>query len=1052
VSVRLTLLDGVRWDGAPVVGERSKALLAALVRAGGRAVRADRLVEEIWGDDEPVNPAKALQVVVSRTRAATVPDAVVRDGEGYRLGLEPGAIDATRLAALTAESRAALASDPAVAAEKARGALALGASLTAADPDDDGPLADLRRAAAAELLLARRLLAQASGRGGAHGDALPALEAAVAEDPDDESLLADLLRSEAVVRGPGAALERYERHRRDLLARLGTNPGEALRRVHRDLLALDRPVRTGVRYDATALLGRDRDVARLRALLAENRVVSIVGPGGLGKTRLAHVLARDTAFPVVHVVELVGVTAPEDLIGELGSALGVRDSVTSRRTLTPEQRADVRARIAQALAQTPGLLVLDNCEHLVRAVAELVAFLVSATADLRIVTTSRAPLAIGAERVYALGTLGRADALELFRQRAVAARPGVALDDAVVTDVVTRLDGLPLAIELAAAKVRAMAVEEIDRRLEDRFALLRGGDRSAPDRHRTLLAVIDWSWNLLGEPERRALRRLALFHDGFTLEGADAVLGGGALQAVGDLVDQSLLRVEESALGVRYRMLETVREFGRMQLAAVGEEDEARAAQRAWATALADRHRTALFGRGQLATIDALAQEDSNLADELRAALADGDAPAVVRLLPTLGGLWMIRGEHERLMALTAAISDVLGAWSPPPELRDVTRAAVVMALANATVTHDRHAGPLRALLARVGSTGSDPRTTGMARVLSAYEPGDDAAFRRRIEELTHDPDRHTALTALIWANHFRENGGDPEAAIAGCRRALELARDDDGPWAVAGPRTQLAGLAMQVGDRSAAVEHARAALPVLERLGARDDVVQLRALLVLNAITDGRLDEAERELSATTAPASTVFGGLLVAHVSRAELLLARGDRVAGLDAYRRAVDEVRSVTLPGLPRTGLDPWVLLAEATALAAFAHHASTPAEEECGEELFAECRRRIVPVLERDHPHLDYPVAGIVLFALAAWGLLRDALPADDAVRLLVLADRFAYHRSTPTMAWERLAPRAEEVAPGRIATMLEEYGDRRGPALLDGTRGLLERLNGVRSR
>ena len=173
-----------------------------------------------------------------------------------------------------------------------------------------------------------------------------------------------------------------------------------------------------------------------------------------------------------------------------------------------------------------------------------------------------------------------------------------------------------------------MAVEEIDRRLEDRFALLRGGDRAAPDRHQTLLAVIDWSWNLIDEPARRALRRLALFNDGFTLEAADAVLGDGALDAVQGLVDQSLLSVREAARGVRYRMLETVREFGRLQLGAAGDDGEARAARRAWATAYADRHRAGLSGRDQFATIDAIADEEVNLADELRDALADGDRRA----------------------------------------------------------------------------------------------------------------------------------------------------------------------------------------------------------------------------------------------------------------------------------------------------------------------------------------------------------------------------------------------------------------------------------------
>ncbi|MDX6724013.1 MAG: hypothetical protein QOD73_2417, partial [Solirubrobacteraceae bacterium] len=485
MTVALTLLGDVRWRGAPVAGERSQALLAALAAAGGRPVRSERLIDLVWGDEAPADAAKGLQVLVSRTRSALGADAILRDAAGYRLGLDPGEVDCVRLAALVRDAATALDEDAVRAAALSREALALEDGRPAAGDEAD-PLTEVRRAAEGDLAAARVILAQASSRTGAHAEALPRLEAAHLTRADDEALLADLLRSEAVVRGTGAALERYERYRQDLLDRLGTNPGERLHRAHRDLLALDRPVRSGVRYDASSLRGRDRDVERLRALLTDARVVSIIGPGGLGKTRLAHVLARDAAQPVVHVVELVGVTTAEDVVGEVGSVLGVRDSVSARRTLTPEQRLDLRGRIAQRLAQGPNLVVLDNCEHVVDAVAELVAFLVSTTADLRVLTTSRAPLEIGAEHVYRLGELEPADAAALFCDRALAARPGAELPEDLVRSIVTRLDGLPLAIELAAAKVRAMAVEEIDRRLEDRFALLRGGDRSAPDRHQTL--------------------------------------------------------------------------------------------------------------------------------------------------------------------------------------------------------------------------------------------------------------------------------------------------------------------------------------------------------------------------------------------------------------------------------------------------------------------------------------------------------------------------------------------------------------------------------------
>lgn len=1041
MPLALTLLDGVRWYGAPVVGERPQALLAALA-LDGRTVRDESLVDAVWGEDVPASPVKALQVLVSRTRTACAPEAVVREGEGYRLGPDPDEVDALLVRRLVAQARERLDVDPSQTRRLVAEVLAVAGSVA---PAGEGPLAELRAAAQRDLVEAGLLGARADSRTGAHAVALPALVAGFATRSADEGLLVDLLRSEAAVRGPGAALERYERYRSDLVDRVGADPGPELQRVHAELLALDSPVREGVRYDATTLLGRDEDVRRLHGLLSGSRVVSILGPGGLGKTRLAHVLGREHAAPSVHFVELVGVTAAEDLIGEVGSALGVRDSVSGRRSLTPEQRSDVRARIAQHLDAAPALLILDNCEHLVAAVADLVAYLVATTRDLRVLTTTRAPLAIAAERVYPLGELGAEDSVRLFEQRAVAARPDVRLDPEEVAAVVGRLDGLPLAIELAAAKVRVMAVADIAARLEDRFALLRGGDRSAPDRHQTLLAVIDWSWNLLAEPERRGLRWLSVFHDGFTLGAAEAVLGAEALESVHHLADQSLVSVVEAPGGVRYRMLETVREFGRVQLVDAGEDEQARAAQRQWALSYSDLWTQALIGPLQFDAVDAFRVEENNLADVLRQALADADAEAVVRVLAGLGTYWTILGDHARVFVLAEAVSAVIDGWTPAEEHRDAARIAIAIAVNNAFIAGDLAAEKLRGWLRDLGPGSTDPRVAAMVRIMADFDLMAGQEFLDKLVVLAASEDRFLAVGALQWISHMRENTGDPAGALEASKQALAATDSSDGPWQRAILHTQVAQLAMQLGRREDAVTHAAQALPVLERLGARDDTLQLRALMVMFAVARGELEEAALALAALEgAETEAVFGGGLVIDLARSELLLARGETEAGLASYAAAVEKVRTLKFPGITMTGLEPWVLFGEATALTAYAEHGGP--EDATGRALFDGTLHRVHQVLDPEFPYLDYPVAGVAFFGLGAWGLRQGALPRKDAVRLLVLADRFAYNRSVPSMAWSRIAAVAEDLAPGTLAAIEAEYGERRGPDLLEEARSAVAAL------
>ncbi|TCK24346.1 AAA family ATPase [Pseudonocardia endophytica] len=1015
----LTLLDDVRWNGEPVVGDRPGALLEALVEAGPAGRSAESLIEAVWGDDPPANPTKALQVLVSRVRATTDARVIERTARGYRLGLGRDEVDVLAHADLVEAARSAYEDgrlDAAVAA--ARDALTLAPSDVAA-----------------------RVLAMGLGRAGQHAEALPLLE----ERAHDDAVLAQLLRSEAAVRGPAVALERYERHRTELAERLGSDPGPLLQDVHRELLAADRPVHDGVRFDAAPLLGRDADVRALRSLLGGNRVVSILGAGGLGKTRLAHVMGRETDLPVVRFVELAGVGAAEDVVGEVASAIGVRDSVIEQRTLTREQRADVRARIARHLAGAPTLLILDNCEHVVDAVAELVAFLVAGVRDLRVLTTTRAPLAIAAERVYPLAQLGRSDGVALFRQRAEAARPSVVLDDDVVADVVTHLDGLPLAIELAAARVRVMSVEDVRSRLDDRFVLLRGGDRSAPDRHRTLLAVIEWSWNLLDAPTRRALTWLSVFHDGFTGGAATEMLGPDAWDLLGELVEQSLLTVVEAG-GVRYRMLETVREFGRMRLDAAGERDDAERAQRSWARRLAVEQFDELDGPGQYAAMDVLRAEEANLADVLRRALAEPEPATGLALLAALATYWSIIGDHTRVLGLADAVECAVEGWTPPSELTEQVGAGLAMLLLNARMMSLKGLPHSRALLARIGPDVRGPSATAWFELVAATEDGlhgSPDALRR----LGERPEPRVAGTALQFLAHTLENDGDLAGAIPAAVRALELTRDDEGPWTRASRHSMLAEMYAQLGEHALAARHAREAIPVLDRLDATDDAIQCRTTVALDLLVRGdltgvqrMLDEAEQVRRGRSGLRSRVSWELVAA-----ELALAGGERATGLERYRGAIEKMRRLAVPdvAIDMASFAPWVLIGDALGVAVFAVHGV--GDE--GTEYWEQLRAKAPDAFDLARPHLDYPVLGTLLFGIGLWGLRRDALPVEPAVRLVVLADRFSYSRSAPTLAWANAADTAERLAPGLIARVQAEYGERRGPDLLAGARAVLVNLS-----
>lgn len=1029
----LTVLDGVRWHGDEVVGARSQRLLAVLTAAAPHAVPASRLVEEVWSDERPDHPDKALQVLVSRTRSRTAPEVVERTAAGYRIGLEPGDVDALELSRLVAEARAAAAAgDQDLARVCAEAALAI--------PVGDAP-DDLVAAARDERRAATELLGTACLVRGDHVRALELLEPLARRRPDDEELLAKVLRAEASARGVPAALARYAAYDERVRDRLGAEPGDLLRRLHLDLLAREAPVREGLTYDAVPMVGRDHDVAAIRELLERGRVVSIVGPGGLGKTRMAHLVGHLAEQPVVRLVELAGVGGPEGLLPEVAAALGVRDAVS--KPLQAGAAPELRGRIAQQLLGAPSLLVIDNCEHLVEPVADLVAFLVGTVPDLRVLTTTRAPLGIAAEQVYLLPVLAEDAAVEVFEQRALAARPGVRLDLDEVRSLVERLDGLPLAIELAAAKVRVMSVAEVSRRLADRFTLLRGGDRTAPDRHQTLEAVIDWSWQLLPESPREALRELSVFPDGFSLAGAESVLGRDALTDIGHLAEQSLLVVREDG-ELRYRFLETVREYAAQRLLESGELDTAEQRLSSWAVAYARAQAPGLNGPDQIATVTALSEEANNLGGVLRRAIDQQDAETVVALLATLAPYWTIRGDHGSVFSLAAAVQKLVADHRPDAAGEDELR-TVLADLAIGTIVLGGDAiEPLLDRLRDLGpGTSGGTRGYGMAKVLLAMFDGTDDLSA--LEQLADDPDQGVALAALVWLCQVQENSGEVAQARATSERALARIGDDSGPWLRAMAESQMAGLAFQGGDAARALVSLRRALPTMEALGAIDDCVQIRSLEAMAELVLGDVAAAEAALDAVAADEQArrslawIFAGN-----GFAELALAKGEVDRGLELYREGVEAARSRSVPGLELDlDLTPWVLFACSCALAAYVAH-DRAAE---ARDLLAELEQRLPELLALDDQRLDVPVAGCVMFAIGLGRLAagpEDPEERRDAVRLLVLAERFGYFRGIPSTAWQAGVDYAERTAPGVLPEVQEEYAGRRAAELMGEVGGLVQ--------
>ncbi|MER0479491.1 BTAD domain-containing putative transcriptional regulator [Streptomyces sp. Edi2] len=728
-----------RPDGTPVAigGPRLRALLAALALRPGRALSPDVLISDIWGLDPPADAAGALQALVGRLRRALGHAAVASADGGYRLCAEPDAVDLHRFERLAAEGgRALTAADPAGAAALLDDALALWRGPALADLPDAG--AEASRAERRRLDAQRTRLAADLALGRADR-ALPTLHALCQDHPLDEPLQALRLRALRAAGRTAEALAAYEEIRTGLADRLGVDPGPELRALHAELLrppadtvppsahphapgaahvpdtthvsgAAPAPFLTpphprpgNLRARLTSFVGRDADLAAIRADLAEHRLVTLLGPGGAGKTRLSQEGAETAAAALpdawphgVWLAELAPVDDPQTVPEAVLTALGARETVVRGTTAEGLRAAadptalDPLGRLAEHCAGRRMLLLLDNCEHVIGAAAELAERLLADCPGVTVLATSREPLAVPGEVLRPVEPLPGPVALRLLADRGAAALPGFRIEAdeetaAACTEICRRLDGLPLAIELAAARLRLLTPRQLADRLDDRFRLLTSGSRTVLPRQQTLRAVVDWSWDLTDEPERAVLRRLSVFAGGCDLAAAEEVCAGDGVDRrevaglLGSLIDKSLvvaapagqtLGGSRSGAGeMRYRLLETVGEYAGERLDEAGERT---GAERRHLVAYRELARTTdplLRGPGQRAGMERLELEHDNLRTALRRALAARDEHEALCLVLSLQWFWSLR-DHRSDARHWATAAAALGPnpFTPPAE------------------------------------------------------------------------------------------------------------------------------------------------------------------------------------------------------------------------------------------------------------------------------------------------------------------------------------------------------------------------------------------------
>jgi predicted ATPase/DNA-binding SARP family transcriptional activator len=663
----LEVVDSARCI-VPVNGLKLRTLMTVLALDAGRVVGTDRLIDSVYGEKLPMQADGALQTLVSTLRRALRAavgegPSIVTQGTGYLLDLAPEHVDALHFGALVAESRKRTQqgawTDASTLLHEALGLWRGPALADVANSDfataERVRLEELRLSALEDCIDADLEL-------GRHAECAVDLEHLVVANPLRERLWGQLMIALYRSGRQAEALRAFQHARRQLCDQLGIEPGPDLCRLEAAVLAQDPSLAPPGRAAAvasagnmtrplTACLGRESELEAVHALLTRHRLVTLVGPGGTGKTRLAVDVGLSHQGDIedgAWMVDLAGVSEPEGVVPALRAAL-----VPHAPTAGPPDVGGI-AGVAAAIGHRELLIVLDNCEHVIAQAADVAYALLTDCPQLRILATSREALGVAGELLFPVGPLGPEAAIRLFVERANAANPSLRFDEAATTTVAricTRLDGLPLAIELAAARTRALDLTQIASRLRDRFQLLTAGPRTAMPRQRTLRAVIDWSYDLLEPAERLLFERFSVFPGGAGLASIEAVCAGAGIERcdvaelVSRLVDKSLLAVQQGPDGNRYGMLQSLAEYAGERLAVGGEPDVERRKHADWVLALA---RAAERGAGSIATVSLgeLDAEMGNVDAALAWAVAH-DASLALELAGRLGWFWFWTGRIE---------------------------------------------------------------------------------------------------------------------------------------------------------------------------------------------------------------------------------------------------------------------------------------------------------------------------------------------------------------------------------------------------------------------